>query len=312
MTTVDICIITYQRPKGLEQLLQSLDKLTFTKCPQPDLQIIVVDNDSEGSTAKLCDHLATQIRWPLRCFIEPRRGIPQARNAALYQTRPDVQFVAFADDDEMVEPQWLDELLRVQRETGADIVTGPVLPRFMEQPPDWVLKGRFYQRRRFEDTQRVEEARTGNVLIVRHVLDTIGMFDERLALTGGEDSLFFWRAVRAGFCIHWADNAIVHEWQPPSRVKVSWVLQRAFRTAYTKIYLDQLTQPLPLVRLKLLLLGLVRIGAGGFLVMPYGVASLVYGRHMIIKPLRIIYRGAGMIAAAFGKRYEEYRHVHRV
>ena len=71
--------------------------------------------------------------WQLVYAVEPRRGIPFGRNTAV-RTAGDVDFVAFLDDDETADPAWLVELLRVQRTTGADVVTGTVLPVFEAGP----------------------------------------------------------------------------------------------------------------------------------------------------------------------------------
>ena len=45
---VAICIITFRRQEGLKRLLDSLNRLEFKQQPAPDLQLVVVDNDSAG------------------------------------------------------------------------------------------------------------------------------------------------------------------------------------------------------------------------------------------------------------------------
>ena len=48
--------------------------------------------------------------------VEGRRGIPQARNAAVAVALERADFVAFIDDDEVPSPLWLAELLRLRAE----------------------------------------------------------------------------------------------------------------------------------------------------------------------------------------------------
>ena len=46
-----ICIATHKRPVGLERLITHLQALTFARCTEPPIEIVVVDNDPAGSGA---------------------------------------------------------------------------------------------------------------------------------------------------------------------------------------------------------------------------------------------------------------------
>src|SRR5262249_22718479 len=120
---VDVAIATYRRPRGLFRLLGGLARLRFRGEP-PDLRVVVIDHDPAGPAAEVCQDARRWLDLPLVHRVEPRRGIPQARNAAVAAALERAEFVAFIDDDEVPSPQWLDELLRVQAETGADAVAG--------------------------------------------------------------------------------------------------------------------------------------------------------------------------------------------
>src|SRR4051812_32400584 len=108
-------IITYQRPEGLKRLLEGLNRLASDKCEAPSLEVIVVDNDPAGPACTFVEEASSDLNWPLKCFVEPRRGIPYARNALVARAQEEnADFIAFIDDDEVPEPFWLDELLYVQ------------------------------------------------------------------------------------------------------------------------------------------------------------------------------------------------------
>jgi succinoglycan biosynthesis protein ExoM len=303
---IAVCIITYQRPVGLARLLDGLNGLTFAG-DSPDISCVVVDNDETASVREVCDEIRPGFRWSLQYYVEPRRGIPFARNAAIAHAGTDYDYLAFIDDDEVPDANWLDELLRVMKEYEADVVAGPVVPHFEERPPAWVIKGRFYNRYRGPTGGRLNRAFTGNIMFRRDVLEEMGAhFDERLALTGGSDSHFLRRVHGAGHKIVWADEAVATEWVPATRVGARWILQRAYRYGTTMAFIQRDLHPVCRSTLTLLFEGSVRI-ARGSLLLPFGVLC---GRHKIVASLRLLFVGAGIFAGLGGARYDEYRRIH--
>jgi glycosyltransferase involved in cell wall biosynthesis len=99
-------------------------------------------------------------------------------------------FIAIIDDDEVPDSQWLDQLLKVQREYNADVVTGPVYPYFEDKnTPEWIKKGQFFEPRNYETGHLLNAAFTNNVLIRAECLKGINpVFDQRFAFKGAEDT----------------------------------------------------------------------------------------------------------------------------
>lgn len=303
---IAVCVITYKRANGLSRLLEGIGALTF-RGERPDILVVVVDNDEEGSGRKTCDAVRLNFAWDLEYSIEPRRGIPFARNTAVAHIGDDVDYVAFIDDDEVPDPRWLDELLRVMKKYQADVVAGPVLTHFMEEPPAWVIKGKFYDRPRRATGQVLDRAFTGNILFRRDVFRRMdALFDERMALTGGEDSHFLQRVNRAGFKIVWADEAIATEWQPVTRVNAKWILRRAFRMGTTATFIARNLRPAPGGALSTIPIGFYRIFKGLFF-LPFGC---LLGRRFMVTYVRHICYGAGMLAAWLNLTYKEYTRTH--
>ncbi|HEX9814751.1 MAG TPA: glycosyltransferase, partial [Myxococcota bacterium] len=143
---VSICIATCSRPQGLANLLGAFETLEIPAGVA--FQVVVVDNDPAGSAKAVCDEVVERHGYPLRYLVEKRRGIPFARNAALGVALSDSDFIAFIDDDEVPESDWLSELLRVQDYYRAGVVTGPCLPQYTEPPPNWIVEGGFHERPR--------------------------------------------------------------------------------------------------------------------------------------------------------------------
>ncbi len=306
MKTVAICIATYKRPRGLERLLRSLFELQLQEHPDAAIQIIVVDNDKFRTAEEVANQSRVLSPWPLIYDVEPKRGISHARNRLVNLAKRN-QFVAFIDDDEIAHPLWLDELLSAHDRFGAQIVTGPVIPRFESDPPNWILKGRFFERKQYRDGQWIECTGTGNVLIATSEFeDRANPFDPRLALSGGSDTLFFLRLTRRGTRIAFTTKAIVEELVPASRTSVAWLCKRAYRAGNTynicKHILEDSKTWIPIRGLK----GFARITVGAIGLF----AALPLGRIAFVKALTGMSKGAGGLAGILGKKYLEYEKIH--
>jgi succinoglycan biosynthesis protein ExoM len=300
---VSVCVATCGRPIGLGNLLGALEALEIPA--GASLQVVVVDNDVGGSAKAICDEVVERHAYSLRYVVEKRRGIPFARNAALAVALPDSDFVAFIDDDEVPEPDWLAELLRVQSYYKTDVVTGPCLPRYVEPPPSWVVEGAFHERPRHPTGTLRHVAFTHNALVRAAVFESLDRhFDESMALNGGDDEEFFTRVVSAGFQIVWADNAIVHESVPASRLTVRWILQRGFRVGTSSAWVQSSHRSSTLLRLLAHGIFCMIKGTGLALSLP------LRGRAVAVEGLRLFSYGLGRIVGSSGYLHQEYRIVH--
>src|ERR1051326_8119836 len=119
---VCVCICTYRRPELLKRLLQSLKDQetggTFT------FSVVVADNDKSGSGRQTVAESAAEGAVTVTYCIEPRQNIALARNRALEAATGD--YIAFIDDDEFPERQWLSLMLAACARYGSDGVLGPV------------------------------------------------------------------------------------------------------------------------------------------------------------------------------------------
>jgi glycosyltransferase involved in cell wall biosynthesis len=151
-----------------------------------------------------------------------------ARNEALrHVTKSD--FVAFIDDDEYPDDGWLAAMLEACEKFQAAGVLGPVRPHFDEQPPRWIVDGKFWERPE-HPTGHVMDwqgCRTGNVLLRRCILEDLPeVFDPKFR-TGAEDVDFFRRMTSLGHVFRWCNEGIVHETVPRERCTRSYLLKRA-------------------------------------------------------------------------------------
>jgi glycosyltransferase involved in cell wall biosynthesis len=302
-TRVSICIATYKRPECLARLLLGLGQLRFERSPAPDMEVIVADNEAQGRAARVCHEIQPRVPWPIRAFDESQRGITFARNRALSSIRPDADFVAFIDDDEVPDPAWIDALLEGRRRYGADVVTGPVVPIFECPPPAWAVPGRFYGPRKHPDGKSLTVAFTNNVLFRAAIPRELGRaFDHQFALTGGEDTDFFMRVHRAGNRIVWVANAVVRETVPASRVNVSWLLRRGYREWGSHARCERAVCPSLAIRAERMVKACALV-TGGIGSLPF---AALLGRHQLVRALLTVSRGVGSVAGLLGHHYAEY------
>lgn len=303
---VAICVATHQRPEGLARLLAALDAQRLPE-PAPELRVVVVDNDAAETARSVCRHAASWLGMPLTYATEKRRGIPQARNAALALVLGQTDFIAFVDDDCEPAPDWLAALLRTQAARGADAVAGPCLPSFEVAPPPWIEEGGFFAPPRPGGGEELVTAYTHNLLVRAEALAALeALFDERLALGGGSDNELFRRFVRAGHRIVWTDEARVTEHVPDSRATLAWLLRRSFRIGTSSAFIERLHAGARPVAPHLLAHGAWCVAKGAGLLALAGFR----GRAAAASALRLVVFGAGRIAGIFGVLTREYAVTH--
>jgi succinoglycan biosynthesis protein ExoM len=225
MDDITVCICTYKRKELLERLLvavakQKTDGLFTWSC-------VVVDNDEAGSARELVERLQPDFPVSIRYAVEPARNFALVRNRAVGMASGTLY--AFVDDDEVPQEDWLLQMLRVLRQSGADAVLGPVRPYFEGEPPSWIVRSRVCERQPHPTGTVLHwrQTRTGNVLLRASLItkDEI-RFDPAYA-SGGEDVDFFRRAAQAGKSFVWCEEAPVYELVPESRLRRSYHLKRA-------------------------------------------------------------------------------------
>ncbi len=306
MVEVAITIPTFRRPKGLGRLLNALAKLQT--CAK--VRLVIADNDAEHHEGfDLCSAVrARGYRWPIDLIIAPERGIAQARNALMARAlATDADFIAMLDDDEWPEPQWLDTFLAAQRKTGADALLGPVIRVFECEPAPWLLgcAGIASFERTTGALDMIESS--SNVLMTWASVAALTepWFDLGFALTGGEDRDFFTRMKRQGAQFAWAEKAVANAFVPASRLRLGWVLKRAYRVGNSDMRVFLKYQPPHAARLR----ELAKI-AGAILCFAPILAIFAAVPNRRAQALCKLSRAAGKTAALFGRYYNEYAVIH--
>jgi len=188
--------------------------------------IVVVDNDYLKSAEPVVAEVATNGNVPVKYCLEPQQNISLARNKAIENAQG--EYIAFIDDDEFPTECWLLTLFTALHKYGVDGVLGPVKPHFAEQPPKWVVRGKFYDRPSYPTGLVIDwrKGRTGNVLFKKEILTSVPQLF-RPEFRTGEDQDFFRRLIEKGHAFVWCHEALAYEVVPPTRWRRAFMLKRA-------------------------------------------------------------------------------------
>jgi succinoglycan biosynthesis protein ExoM len=232
MKHIAVCICTYKRPDYLKRLLRELaDQETgglFT------YSIVVADNDQSESARAVVSDFASSSPIQIKYCAEPRQNIALARNKAIENASGD--FIACIDDDEFPQQDWLLNMFKACAQYGVAGVLGPVKRHFDNKPPDWVIKGNFYERPTHETgfVMQWVESRTGNLLLNSQLFSD-GEPPFRPEFRAGEDQDFFRRMTGKGHVFIWCNEAVVFETVPPIRWDRTVLLKRALLRGATTV-----------------------------------------------------------------------------
>jgi succinoglycan biosynthesis protein ExoM len=111
---ITICVCTFRRPAQLGRLLMRLqdqdagDRFFY--------DIVVVDNDQDRSAQRVVEDLCRTALVPPAYDCEPEQNIALARNRAMAHAAG--TFIAFIDDDEVPEQDWLARLYEACLQIG--------------------------------------------------------------------------------------------------------------------------------------------------------------------------------------------------
>jgi glucosyl-dolichyl phosphate glucuronosyltransferase len=231
---VSVIICTYNREHWIGDAVQSL--LDLRTDGVIDYEIIVVDNASTDNTPEVIAELAANANRPLRCVREMRQGPSAARNRGIAEAEG--EWLAFIDDDELADPDWLLELLAMTAKKGVRVSGGAVQLISSDdnsQPLSPMLERVLAQggRRRNECLFTPKHAlNSGNQMLHRSVFEEIGGYEESWT-EGGEDTELFTRLTAAGIEAWYTPNAIVQHLVPAYRTSAGYIQWLSLRQGWS-------------------------------------------------------------------------------
>jgi glucosyl-dolichyl phosphate glucuronosyltransferase len=232
---ITVAVCTYNRKQLLLETLESLVKQktdgAFT------FEILVVDDGSSDGTREAVLEFVEQCPLSCRRVDGGGQGVGHARNTAIESSIG--EWIAFIDDDEIADEEWLYELYAVTSKPDVFIVGGPYYLRLpdeqvagMSEVTQLVIGGFRFPFDTPHPFPESESPGTGNCLIKRSVFDKIGMFST--SSSAGEDSDLWGRAGDAGYRYWYSPKAIIRHYVPPYRLEEKYLKWNSMRWGSNK------------------------------------------------------------------------------
>lgn len=222
---ITIVVCTYNRSAMLRDALRSLYDLRTAG--EFTYEILVVDNNSPDDTPAVIEACSRESRTTLRGVRETKPGVAAARNRGVRETHG--EWVAFFDDDQIADSDWLYELRRGMLEYQCRIVGGSVhllLPENCERDLDPFCR-MLLGESKWSDTPQPYghhiNPGAGNLMVDKSIFAEVGLFNE--ALRRGEDTDLYRRTRAAGLAAWYLPAAIIHHMTPDERLADAYLLK---------------------------------------------------------------------------------------
>lgn len=122
---ISVIMLTYNRESMVSRAIESVLAQTYR-----DFEFIIVDNGSTDRSGGIADEYAAKDAR-VRVIHRPRGNIGLGRNTGLDAAKG--EYIAFIDDDDWAEPDWLQFLLSLLREHDADVAIAGAADRGFDE-----------------------------------------------------------------------------------------------------------------------------------------------------------------------------------
>lgn len=117
--TISVIIPVYNTSKYLKKCIESVLNQTYK-----DFEIILVNDASTDNSLEICEHYVSKFSNIKLINKLINGGVDKARFSALelIKNQGGGEFVTFIDSDDFIEPKTLQNMIKYQADTGADII----------------------------------------------------------------------------------------------------------------------------------------------------------------------------------------------
>ncbi|MDT3698280.1 MAG: glycosyltransferase family A protein [Thermincola sp.] len=241
---ISVVVCTFNREELLPCCLQSLVDQTLDKSLY---EVIVVNNNSTDSTELIAQSFVDeQENFSLVVAIE--QGLSHARNRGWQEAKGD--YIAYIDDDAKACPDWCERILRAFKTVASNkvCVGGPIFAWFETSPPKWFPED-FESFDWGDNPGFIQPPRSkfgfcgSNMVIPKNILQEYGGFSVDYGMVGekmglAEESHFFFKLYKDNYLFWYDPKMIVEHWVPVFKVKMKYILKRAFTNGVTQAKME--------------------------------------------------------------------------
>lgn len=302
---VVVTIPTFKRPDHVLNTLESLQKQKTDR----RFAIVLIENEAEAREGALAAApLFENGELEGVVIVAHDRGNCNAYNAGwitALQKFANLNYITVIDDDEIADPNWLENLCNAAEQYDVSIVGAPQWPQFEGDVPEkWKSHPVF--KPPYSISGPVENIySSGNLLIRRDLLQKMPQpfFDLTFNFTGGGDADLMRRSKAQGFKMAWCHEANIFESIPARRVTWDWIQKRSLRNGQLSALIDhRQASGSMLGHAKVIMHSLLLLGASPF----RGLVRFVKSGS-VLSSLYPVHIALGRIASEFGYANEQYR-----
>ncbi len=233
---ISIVICTFNRHDLLQKALESVAALRNPK--GIPLTLVVVDNSDDSNALPVIDAMRERLPYPVLGIAAHPANISVARNAGVTAAPDDI--VAFMDDDQQLDPDWLAAVADGLTRFPHDVLFGSVEP-ILETPDkaDATVLSLFSRRLAAaagtdlfamgaKKTSGIALATNNCVFRKSTTLTDAEPFDPAFGNGGGEDFDLFCRLQRRGRRFGWLPSAKALEFVPAKRCDPAYLERRFY------------------------------------------------------------------------------------
>jgi len=239
---ISIIICTYNRDDFIVKCLDGVKKQT---CLKDKYEIVLVNNNSTDSTDKLClDFKNSNPELNFNYFVEMKQGLSAARNRGIREAKS--QLLAFIDDDAIVCPDYVEEIIRFfDNNEDADALGGKILPLYESERPKWMSK--FLEPlmsvinlgNADKEFPKNKYPIGANMIVRNSIISKVGDFNENLGRTGknmlgGEEKDLFNRIRLVGGKIWYSPKPWVYHQVPDKRLTIDFIKKQGIGIGYSE------------------------------------------------------------------------------
>lgn len=255
---LDVLVPTHNRATQLDRCVRSV--LNAAPSPFLDVHVTVICNACEDHSQDVVRLLQSAYPRRVSFIVERRRGKSKALNAGIAATFGDL--VGMIDDDEEVDPRWVEVAGAAFQQDDMDFIGGPYVPVWATPPPDW-LPDDYLAVLGAVDNGAVARPynrefpgilKGGNAIVRRSTLQKVGAFAEHLGpgsfarLFSCEDEDMYWRLLEHGAKGQYLPDLVIYHYIAETRLSREYYRKWCFWRGVSRGLMDR-RHPLPVTYL---------------------------------------------------------------